>query len=194
MAKPNPDDMKRCEGVLLRGNGSLRAVIPGGITVIGPGAFSESSITEVILPQGLLEIGQSAFKECRSLKRIFLPPGLKRIGRQAFSGCIALEELTLPDTLESIGAQAFAWCSSLRTLRFTGSVKEWGDLLCRGCHSLQSVCCPKPLPDKAFQYSAWYAKKMTAEGRCPVCGQPIARGRVSCANPDCPTQYGKWER
>lgn len=48
-------------------------------------------------PESLIEIGESAFKGCKSLKNIILPQGLNCIREGAFA-CSGLLELVLPKT------------------------------------------------------------------------------------------------
>lgn len=58
-------------------------------------------------------IGECAFLECYSLKRIALPHTIKYIDGWAFMGCVNLEYIEIPDHLEWIGPYVFADCSSL---------------------------------------------------------------------------------
>lgn len=63
------------EGTTLReylGDGG-DVVIPDGITVIGPSAFSRTDITSVTIPDSVEIIGGAAFYECKSLTSITIP-------------------------------------------------------------------------------------------------------------------------
>ena len=55
---------------------------------IDEGAFAGyDGVTEVVLPEALLGIGDEAFVDCKGLRNIVLPPNLYHIGRDAFRGC-----------------------------------------------------------------------------------------------------------
>lgn len=70
-------------------------------TLIGPFAFSESSITNVYIPENILIIGEGAFSLCEKL-----------------------QEVTLFPSLTTIEGMAFASCDNLKII-FKGSVEEW---------------------------------------------------------------------
>ena len=57
---------------------------------IGHGAFALVSITEVVIPDGVTEIGSGAFNMCQSLTTVTLPKSVTTIGISAFGGCDAL--------------------------------------------------------------------------------------------------------
>ena len=61
-----------------------------------------SSLTEVILPSTLTDIGYCCFTDCSSLAKIKLPDGLTTIGAAAFRNCSSLTEITIPSGVASI--------------------------------------------------------------------------------------------
>lgn len=86
-------------------NGKL--TIPEGVTQIEGGAFSESGLTGVVLPEGITKWGNDIFNGCDSLKSVRLPNDMKRINNYMFQYCKSLESITLPDSLTEIGYGAF---------------------------------------------------------------------------------------
>jgi len=96
-------------GVLIKYNGSAaNVIIPQGVREIGESAFGKTmTLEQVILPDGVKAIGPSAFSRCENLKRVSLPEGLERIEVYAFYGCFNLEEINIPDSLRRIGPVAF---------------------------------------------------------------------------------------
>lgn len=83
-------------------------VIEDGIFNIGNYAFQRfSSLEEVILPNSITCIGKSSFEYCSSLEKIKLPNRLAKIDDFAFSGCEQLTELKLPKTLKEIKDYVF---------------------------------------------------------------------------------------
>ena len=90
-------------------------------------------ICEVTVPEehnGLpvKKIDYSAFQGYGNyLVSINLPEGLTEIGESAFSGCYRLSDITLPSTLTEIGGNAFLGCTSLIEIRNRSAldIKLW---------------------------------------------------------------------
>ena len=61
----------------------------------------------------LANIGQYAFANCTSLTSVVLPEGLTSIGAYAFLGCSALTEIHIPSTVVSMGNNVFEGCKEL---------------------------------------------------------------------------------
>jgi len=83
-------------------------VIPEGVTEIGNGAFSgRSDITSIFIPTGVEKIGKCAFEICSGLTRVVIPDGAKKIGEGAFRWCSALKEVVIPDSVEPIIVKSY---------------------------------------------------------------------------------------
>jgi len=67
------------------------------------GAFRETRVTEVVVPEGVIEIGANAFSVCSRLTRVTLPTTIQSIGSGAFNGCGELREVSIP------GGTRIAW-------------------------------------------------------------------------------------
>ncbi|KNY30098.1 leucine-rich repeat protein [Pseudobacteroides cellulosolvens] len=65
------------------------------------------SITSVIIPSSVVNIGDSAFSGCTNLTKVTMQNGIKSIGDYAFSDCTNLSEMNLPDSVINIGCYAF---------------------------------------------------------------------------------------
>jgi hypothetical protein len=79
---------------------------------IGLNAFAwRSTLTSVILPEGLVSLGNQAFAFCAGLTNITLPQSLAAIGSQTFYGCAKLSQVTLGTNVASLDSQAFAAAS-----------------------------------------------------------------------------------
>ena len=84
------------------------------------GSFAEDlSITSVIIPEGVTDIGEIAFYGCANLREVVFPPGLRYIREEAF-GESAIAEAMLPEGLELIEEKAFFSCESLRKAEVPG--------------------------------------------------------------------------
>ena len=114
-------------GVLKKyGGKSFEVVIPEGVTSIEESAFNgRSNLTSVTIPDGVTCIGQAAFYGCSSLTSITIPEGVTSIGNYAFGGCSNLTSITIPDSVTSIGDGAFyltPWLDSQQGIVKAGQV------------------------------------------------------------------------
>ena len=109
-------------------------VIPDSVTNIGDYAFSGCrSLTSLVIPDSVTNIGDYAFEGCGSLSSLVLPDGVTSIGKCAFRGCGSLSSLVLPDGVINIGGNAFADCKSLRSVVIPNSVTSIGGGAFGGC-------------------------------------------------------------
>lgn len=83
-------------------------MIEDGVVVMYTGAASE-----VVVPEGVTEIGMYAFGECGNVVSVKLPSTLKTIGMNAFSECVRLKNIEIPDNVTTIGDGAFWYCMQL---------------------------------------------------------------------------------
>lgn len=84
-------------------------VIPEGVTEIGEGAFSCSDMPSVRFPSTLKKIGKEAFYSSFGFTSyITFPDGLEVIGDEAFADCYFKNAMILPASIKSIGKEAFA--------------------------------------------------------------------------------------
>ena len=72
------------------------------VTEIPASAFAGTAVTDVLLPEGLTVIGESAFSECGSLTSITLPETLQYLGAYAFDTS-GLESVAIPESVQYIG-------------------------------------------------------------------------------------------
>ncbi len=96
-------------------------------------------ITEVNLPDSLVNVGVRSFYACRSLGEIIIPDNVKTIKDDAFFGCDNLASLTLGNSLETIGMQAFYGCGALVRVECPESLALIKSSAFYGCKSLVSV-------------------------------------------------------
>lgn len=73
-----------------------------------------NSLTHVNLPEGLTEIGESAFEET-ALESIDLPESLTTLGKRAFNACDNITSVFIPKNVNSIGAAAWGNTNSKLT-------------------------------------------------------------------------------
>ena len=77
---------------------------------------NRDKIKEIIIENGVTNIGGEAFFDCSNLTSITIPNSVTSIGHLAFFGCYQLLTITIPSSVKSIGNEAFANCSSLYAL------------------------------------------------------------------------------
>ena len=120
--------------------------IPSSVRSIFEYAFYDcAALTAVTLPDGLANIGNSAFRGCKNLAEINIPSNITAIGDATFYGCSALASITLPDNLTSIGDSAFYICSKLTEVIIPSGVTRIGDYTFADCAALETVTLPDNL-------------------------------------------------
>ena len=68
--------------------------------------------------------GRGTFDGCKSLEKVVLPEGLLSLGDSTFSKCIKLTEVTLPSTLTNFGSQVFLG-TELCKIKYNGTKAQW---------------------------------------------------------------------
>ena len=76
---------------------------------------------------------------------VVIPDGVVSIGENAFNWCRGLTSVTIPSSVTSIGAWSFAYCYSVSEVRVPVSVKRIEDSAFRGCQGLKKVLLPQTL-------------------------------------------------
>ena len=138
-------------------NTTLQEVIlPEGITSIGQKAFIGcQKLTSIQLPETVKEIGNQAFSQCNILTKINIPEGVTKIGESTFSMCTSLTSIQLPEGLTEIGSNAFYSCNSLTTINIPKGVTKIGVSTFEFCTSLPSIQLPETVTEigqSAFNY------------------------------------------
>ena len=80
--------------------------LPEGLLSIGERAFRQSYLDEVAIPSTVTEIGGEAFRDTY-LKEIVLPDGMVEIQPNVFNHCTFLEHAVLPKNLVSLWGSCF---------------------------------------------------------------------------------------
>lgn len=125
--------------------------------IIGASVFSDCrSLTSVIIPSSVTEIGWGVFKYCRSLTSVNIPSSVTEIGEYAFWGCSSLTSVDIPSSVTSIGERAFSHCSGLRSIYvYAGTVPSTVAGAFEGCDSKNcTLYVPKGTYD-AYWLTEW---------------------------------------
>ena len=103
-------ELKIENGVLrsFRGDGT-ELIIPDGVTEIGQNAcFHNNKIKKLVIPEGVTAIGEYAFYNCSGISELVLPESLTEIKRCAFYGC-GIRQINFPKNLKTIREMAFGF-------------------------------------------------------------------------------------
>lgn len=70
--------------------------------------------TTVSIPDGVTEIGNSAFVSCVNLTSVTIPDSVTEINEYAFHSCAKLADITIPDNVELSGTAIFYGCVNVK--------------------------------------------------------------------------------
>jgi Tfp pilus assembly protein PilF len=98
-------EIERYLGAFLNNKELIKVTLGTGLKTIGNNAFYSCQLTEIIIPDSVIAIGDSAFYSSGLIKVTF-GKGLQTIGKEAFSSN-QIAEINLPSSLKEIGAKAF---------------------------------------------------------------------------------------
>ncbi len=115
-------------------------VLPEGLLNIGEGAFRNFLVLEdVNIPSTVAEIEAYAFENCASLKTLTFKSGLLGIRMEACSGCSSLEQVSIPDTVTTIDSRAFYFCTSLKEICLSRVLESNLSDVFENCASLEKL-------------------------------------------------------
>ena len=113
---------------------------------------------EVIIPEGVRRIENSAFNNCDSITGVTFPSSVREIGNSAFYGCSGLKSVTIPEGVREIGIKAFDWCFCLKDVTLPQSVKT----IKTGAF-ISGITIHAPAGSHAEQYAKAHKIKFAAE-------------------------------
>lgn len=112
------------------------------VTKIAMWAFNKcNSLTEVTIPNTIIEIDYQAFYYCPNLKKVTIHEGVKTIGQTAFIGCTQLTSITIPGTIKNMD-QAFSGNTALSHVTLTNGISNISNMAFKGCTGLTEIKVP----------------------------------------------------
>ena len=127
---------------------SVKSVnISDGVTNIGDDAFSNCrNLTSVTIPDSVTHIGEDAFGLCSSLTGIEIPDSVTDIGEYAFRGC-GFTTIAIPSGVTSIQGCTFLCCSNLTSVSIPDSVTSIGEHAFDRCIGLKKITIPEQVTE-----------------------------------------------
>lgn len=154
------DESARTATVIANSNSTYTGdiVIPSTVTysgntynviAVGEKAFDQSTITSLVVSEGVTTLGKGGFDNCKKLKSVSLPKSLKFVGEHCFGNNYVLEkiaypegitelpfncnvsnwalvEVSLPESLTTLGEGCFGYCKSLKNITIPKNVTSLG--------------------------------------------------------------------
>lgn len=132
------------------------------VTALGHRAFYEKTVTTVVVPDSVTEIGAACFSGDNYLVSLKLPDGLKRLPPASLESCMRLYDFDLPQSLEKIYSSVFEFNYYLTHLTLPSSLTEIEQLNFIGLYGLQSLTLAED--NAAFKLDEANGLLMTADG------------------------------
>lgn len=124
-----------------------KVTIGGAVQNIMAGAFVDSGIEEIVIPDSVKEIGEywlaewsdgatfryfgystssgNVFLNCQNLKRVVIGNGVENIPAYMFADCTGLEEVTIGENVRFVDNRAFYNCNDTFKVINNSKHKEW---------------------------------------------------------------------
>lgn len=133
-----------------KGTGEM--IIPDGVTEIGRSAFEDrTDITKVVIPSSVKIIRNKAFRSCENLTEVEFSDGLETICEDAFA-FTGIKSVILPDSVKSIESAAFHRCDC-KEVKLPDGLTVITESCFEYCTFLEDITFPselKKLEDRAF--------------------------------------------
>ncbi|MBQ9409611.1 MAG: leucine-rich repeat domain-containing protein [Clostridia bacterium] len=157
-AETGSEVMSLPEGISVIGGGAFRnstglgrVILPESVVSIEDHAFDSSDLSEINLPDSLTEIGLDAFYRCENLGSLppftlTVPDSVRYIGDKAFEST-AFHSVTLPKNLETVRPFLFYGCKALESVRLPEGLNSIEHFAFGHCASLKQIDLPQGLTE-----------------------------------------------
>ena len=111
-----------------------------GITTIPAGAFNNSGLTSVEIPEGVTSVRNYVFENCSKLETVTIPASVKSIGSGAFKNC-SNAQITFVEgsEIDSLGGGAFQNCVGLTKIALSKNLRDLDGWVFYGCTGLTEI-------------------------------------------------------
>ncbi len=97
---------------------------PQRLNKIGKYAFEFCTFSSVRVPGHITEIGEGAFSNCKNVKSVYVEGGLKVVSEKLFYGCSTLETIEMAEGVERVKSRAFSACPNVVNVTVPNSMKR----------------------------------------------------------------------
>ena len=104
-----------------------------------PWSDYNNEITNIVIRNGVKEIGADAFSNLNNLKTVSLPDSLETIGERAFQYCKKIRTINIPKNVSLISESAFEYCHDLAFIFMSNGIKKLDTNAFYGCWNLGEV-------------------------------------------------------
>lgn len=159
-------------------------------------SFNNTKIKEILLPDNVNEIPESAFESCSELTYISIPENVSCISVSAFKNCSNLKSVILNSHNTTISSEAFSDCISLECIIYANCISSIGRNAFSNCNDLvfydSDISANNPY---LFSYIESFGFRYNAEITGSAMGyigimENIADKTVNLAEQGRPYQYG----
>lgn len=124
-------NLSKVSKYLFNGCEALKSIeIPASVKDVEAYAFSNTGLEEIIFEEGLVNIYERAFAECKNLKEVVLPDSVKYIEESAFYNCFSLQKFVFGRGIGTVGSYAVGVAQYYNPnpdfkFYYRGSAAEW---------------------------------------------------------------------
>lgn len=106
--------------------------------------INDVEVTQLVIPDGIQNIRNYLFTNCKGLTSVTLHSGIVSIGDSAFNGCTGLTgDITITSSIASVGSSAFRSCTGLEgTVVIQSGTTSVGHSVFRDCTGIKKVDLP----------------------------------------------------
>ena len=115
---------------------------------IANGAFRDTNVTDVQIPNTVTEIGDSVFDSALRLANVTLPMGITSVPAAMFEKT-AIKAVAIPDGVTLVGEGAFQTCESLESVFLPSTLQKIEAYGFNGCQQLREIYCLAATPPEA---------------------------------------------
>lgn len=175
-----PASITKIPNSCFNGCSKLQIEIPEGVTDIGQSAFH--SCNDIIsLPSTLMSIESYAFENCQGITSLTIPPSVTKWGENVFCNCVNLVTVTGLEEYEVIPKGMFLFCFSLENITLNKVVTIGTDAFSY-CESMQNISLPntlKEIGDAAFHDCISFTEIVLPEGLEKIGFRAFRNTRIS---------------
>lgn len=137
-------ELESSDGNLLLVDSTGKLVIPEGVVSIGEGAFANlEGLKTIIIPGTVKKIERNAFTNNVTLEKVIMEDGVEYIGQFAFMNCTNLLEVEMPNSVTYLGVQAFYNDTNLNKIKLSNKLGKIENYTFAVCQKLESIEIPE---------------------------------------------------